>query len=197
MAGLPEFKIPSRIDGNELHLREWRLDAAGIEVVVLGNGDPAVVAERPASVRAAVGVISSEMAVQLILGGHAAASEGRGVALAVCADDDDRIIGGLDADVLDDDPEKLEIGFWLLGAERGRGFAARAVCALIGWLAQERPNGRLWAEVRAGNRASLATLQRCGFTEPGNQPLPRSLPADAGKVFHPPVLPQLDLRSST
>ncbi|WP_370250367.1 GNAT family N-acetyltransferase [Nocardioides sp.] len=59
--------------------------------------------------------------------------------------------------------EELEVGFGLVPAARGRGFAREALLALVG--AVEERGLRVRASVAPDNRPSLRVLAACGFTD--------------------------------
>lgn len=64
-------------------------------------------------------------------------------------------------------PGAIEIGYWVGGAARGRGFATEAVSAVIGLLAGRFPGRAIVAECRPGNVASWGLLQKLGFRDTG------------------------------
>ena len=66
-------------------------------------------------------------------------------------------------------PGAIEIGYWIGGAARGRGFAFEAVSAIIGILAHRFPKRTLVAECRPGNVASWGLLQKLGFRDTGEE----------------------------
>ncbi len=62
----------------------------------------------------------------------------------------------------DGSPE-VEIGYGLVEAARGEGYATEAVDAMVA--AAESAGARVRASVAPDNRASLRVLAKCGFTE--------------------------------
>lgn len=61
----------------------------------------------------------------------------------------------------------VEIGYGILDAFQGRGYATEAVRAAIDW-ALSQPGVRVVeAEAEAGNAASLRVLEKCGFVPTG------------------------------
>lgn len=66
-------------------------------------------------------------------------------------------------------PGAIEIGYWIGGAARGRGFATEAVSAIIGLLAGRFPARTIVAECRPGNVASWGLLHKLGFHDTGEE----------------------------
>jgi RimJ/RimL family protein N-acetyltransferase len=64
-------------------------------------------------------------------------------------------------------PGAIEIGYWIGGAARGRGFAYEAVSGLIGLLGRRFPARILVAECRPANTASWGLLHKLGFEDTG------------------------------
>ncbi|WP_342109085.1 GNAT family N-acetyltransferase [Methylobacterium sp. SI9] len=63
----------------------------------------------------------------------------------------------------------IEIGYWIGGAARGRGFAYEAVSAIIGLLAGRFPSRTIVAECRPANIASWELLKKLGFRDTGEE----------------------------
>ncbi|MCJ2071946.1 GNAT family N-acetyltransferase [Methylobacterium sp. J-030] len=63
----------------------------------------------------------------------------------------------------------IEIGYWIGGAARGRGFAFEAVSAIIGHLAGRFPSRTIVAECRPANIASWELLKKLGFRDTGEE----------------------------
>lgn len=66
-------------------------------------------------------------------------------------------------------PGAIEIGYWIGGAARGRGFATEAVSAVIGLLGGRFPGRTIFAECRPGNVASWGLLRKLGFRDTGEE----------------------------
>lgn len=66
-------------------------------------------------------------------------------------------------------PGTVEIGYWIGGAARGRGFAFEAVSEIVGLLARRFPARTLVAECRPGNVASWGLLHKLGFRDTGEE----------------------------
>lgn len=76
---------------------------------------------------------------------------------------DDRLIGDCCVRCPVGAPRQCEIGFNLMTAERGRGFAAEAVSLLVDWLINEREKQRIFAITDRRNQPSRRLLARIGF----------------------------------
>lgn len=63
----------------------------------------------------------------------------------------------------------VEIGYWIAGGARGRGFGAEAVSATIDCLRRRFPRRVVVAECRPGNVASWGLLHKLGFRETGSE----------------------------
>ncbi len=85
--------------------------------------------------------------------------EGRGLALA--AQDEDRLVGLLVLQTAA--PGDVEVAYWIAAAERGRGYATRAVGLVSRWLAESRGARRVWLETDPANRASQRVAEKAGF----------------------------------
>lgn len=63
----------------------------------------------------------------------------------------------------------VEIGYWIGGAARGRGFGGEAVGAIVAALAKRFPRRHIVAECRAENAASVGLLTKVGFRDTGEE----------------------------
>ncbi|WP_232630185.1 GNAT family N-acetyltransferase [Methylobacterium sp. Leaf118] len=61
----------------------------------------------------------------------------------------------------------IEIGYWIGGAARGRGFGAEAVGGVLALMRRRFPRRAILAECRPGNVASWGLLHKLGFRETG------------------------------
>jgi RimJ/RimL family protein N-acetyltransferase len=66
----------------------------------------------------------------------------------------------------------VEIGYSLVPAFQGRGYATELVGAIVAWIAEDPRVSRITAETDAGNEPSRRLLARLGFVEsgPGRDP---------------------------
>lgn len=62
----------------------------------------------------------------------------------------------------------IEIGYWIGGAARGRGFGAEAVAAIVELLEGRFPRRTIVAECRPTNAASWGLLTKLGFRDTGD-----------------------------
>ncbi|GJD77332.1 GNAT family N-acetyltransferase [Methylobacterium gregans] len=62
----------------------------------------------------------------------------------------------------------VEIGYWIGGAARGRGFGAEAVSGILAVLRRRFPRRTIVAECRPGNIASWGLLTKLGFRDTGD-----------------------------
>lgn len=81
---------------------------------------------------------------------------------------DGRLLGRIGCHAGPDDAGEVEIGYFVLASERGRGIAGHAVDQFLVWL-QDNGVSRLRATARPDNEASIKILKRRGFVEVGSQ----------------------------
>lgn len=65
--------------------------------------------------------------------------------------------------------QAIEIGYWIGGAARGRGYGAEAVGAVITLVANRFPQRLVVAECRPENVASSGLLRKLGFEDTGDE----------------------------
>ncbi len=63
--------------------------------------------------------------------------------------------------------ERIEIGYWIDAALRGRGYASKGVAAVLGTIRRAHPDRRIVAECRPANLPSWHLLRKLGFRETG------------------------------
>ncbi|WP_416976370.1 GNAT family N-acetyltransferase [Streptomyces sp. T028] len=81
--------------------------------------------------------------------------------------DDGRAIGSMGFHAAPDQDGRTEIGYDLVPAARGHGYATEALRALAGWALARDDVRRLFATVEQGNAPSRAVLERTGFVQVG------------------------------
>ena len=99
------------------------------------------------------------------------ARSGRDVFLGIRSRDDGALVGVMGAHLRA--LQALEIGYWIGGASRGRGYAGEGVGAVVRILAQNHPRRAIVAECRPENDASWNMLLKLGFHptgDPGHRP---------------------------
>lgn len=85
-------------------------------------------------------------------------------------DDDDRVAGECGTKAPPDGEGRVEIGYGLAAASRGRGLGTRAVAELLGELAEDGAVREVVACVHPGNVASARLLERLGFRAAAVEP---------------------------
>ncbi|GLS47686.1 GNAT family N-acetyltransferase [Methylobacterium gnaphalii] len=95
-----------------------------------------------------------------------AASSGRDVFLGLVEHEDRRLIGIVGAHLRA--LEAIEIGYWIGGSARGRGYGAEGVEAVVRALAEGYPRRAIVAECRPENVASWRMLHKLGFRPTGD-----------------------------
>jgi ribosomal-protein-alanine N-acetyltransferase len=88
-------------------------------------------------------------------------ARGEGLGLALAAQDKDRLVGLLVLQTVE--PGDVEVAYWIAAAERGRGYATRAVGLVSRWLAGSPGAPRVWLETDPDNRASQRVAEKTGF----------------------------------
>lgn len=66
-----------------------------------------------------------------------------------------------------EDPDCVDVAYWLLPEGRGRGLVTRAVSLLLAWAFEVAGCRRAALHTKLGNTASEAVARRCGFVEVG------------------------------
>lgn len=77
--------------------------------------------------------------------------------------ENDELIGDLGIHVLHDDSKQAELGITLAPKYHGRGLAAEAVTALLGFLFDQLQMHRVFGSVDPRNSPSMALMQRVGM----------------------------------
>jgi RimJ/RimL family protein N-acetyltransferase len=65
--------------------------------------------------------------------------------------------------------QAVEIGYWIGGAARGRGYGSEAVAGLVALLRRRFPHRLIVAECRPENTASAGLLRKVGFRDTGDE----------------------------
>ena len=92
-------------------------------------------------------------------------ADGRGVSFAVVDAAGDRVLGCCDLRL--PMPQVGEVGYLLAPEARGRGVMSRAVRLLVAWAFADLRLARVQAFASPDNAASIALLERLGFTREG------------------------------
>jgi [ribosomal protein S5]-alanine N-acetyltransferase len=92
---------------------------------------------------------------------------GRGVTLAIAhRDAPDDLLGTVSLRRFARD-RRAELGYWLAASAWGRGFATEAAQALVDFGFRECGLARIYAQVLAGNHASMRVLEKLGMVNEG------------------------------
>jgi RimJ/RimL family protein N-acetyltransferase len=73
--------------------------------------------------------------------------------------------------LMPDGPASVELAYWTVPEQRGRGLASRAVSAVTEWAHEALGVSRVWLEINPGNEPSLRLAERVGYRS--EQRLPR------------------------
>jgi ribosomal-protein-alanine N-acetyltransferase len=93
--------------------------------------------------------------------------QGRGVTFGVThADEPEPLLGTISLRRYARD-RRAELGYWLAAPVWGHGFATEAAHAVVGFGFRQLGLARIYAQVLAGNRASLAVLDKLGMVNEG------------------------------
>ncbi|GGQ62613.1 hypothetical protein Saso_34180 [Streptomyces asoensis] len=84
--------------------------------------------------------------------------------------EDGRAVGSVCFHAAPDEDGRTEIGYDLVQAARGHGYATEALRALAGWALARDDVRRLFAVVEHTNAPSRAVLERAGFVKVGEGP---------------------------
>lgn len=156
-AALAAFSsAPPTLAGRFAALRDWAeqdvpmlVEAFGVEDIVASMRPPA-----PSGVRGAREWVSTRRAMP---------SFGRGAAWAIVADGDGAARGSVELRSRDPARRVAEVGYWLLPAARGRGFAREAVALACDWALAQPQIDRIVAIVDSGNEPSQRLVSALGF----------------------------------
>jgi RimJ/RimL family protein N-acetyltransferase len=167
-----------------LHRSSHALDLAELcdEAVVVrvtnaadaGDMAAAVPAGEPAVWEPTPGPYTIEKALAIVAEWEDGRRRGERSAFTVRGADDGRYLGAV---VLQTgtprhpvDPRyggEVEIAYWVVPAQRRRGLARRAVRLVVERLLAEGGFAAVWAEIEAGNQASVAVAEAAGLTQAG------------------------------
>jgi ribosomal-protein-alanine N-acetyltransferase len=103
----------------------------------------------------------------------------RGLSLDLVIEVGDAVVGEVGLAAFDPRAGQAEIGWWLVGQQRGQGLATRAVQIVSAWALGELCLERLVAACHPDNPASGAVARRAGFAGP-------TLGPEGIEVYHLP-----------
>jgi RimJ/RimL family protein N-acetyltransferase len=85
--------------------------------------------------------------------------------LAIVLREQNSVIGDIGMHFLSEDHQQVEVGITLNAAFQGKGYAAEALTAVLGYLFNTLSKHRVFASVDPRNRASRALLERVGMRQ--------------------------------
>jgi ribosomal-protein-alanine N-acetyltransferase len=80
---------------------------------------------------------------------------------------DGQLIGDIGFKSFPDEEGRVEIGYSLVPAARGHGYATEAVRAMVAWALKQPGVRQVIAETEAWNEPSMRVLERAGFRQVG------------------------------
>lgn len=90
-----------------------------------------------------------------------------GIDWGITLPDDDHLIGMCGAYGWEQDNRLIDIGYHIVPAHWGKGYATEAACAIIGWCFDNLDLHRVQADCTDGNIASERVMLKCGFKVEG------------------------------
>jgi len=94
--------------------------------------------------------------------------DGRGVTFAITRRDEDELLGSVSLRRYARD-RRAELGYWLAAAAWNRGYASEATRAAVAFGFGELGLARIYAQVLAGNVASMRVLEKLGMIREGTK----------------------------
>ncbi len=94
--------------------------------------------------------------------------EGRGVTFAITRRDEDELLGSVSLRRYARD-RRAELGYWLAASAWNRGYASEATRAAVAFGFGELGLARIYAQVLAGNVASMRVLEKLGMIREGTK----------------------------
>lgn len=160
MASLPSrsgvHAPPLQIDSRRLRLRQLTVDDAAFILQLVNDPDwLRHIGDR--------GVRSLADAVDYIENGPLAMYRRLGMGLLAIVERSSGSVIGLCGLLRRDGLPDADVGYALLPAARGRGYAREAVAATLDWVARKRMMKRVAAITSPGNLRSIALLESLGF----------------------------------
>ncbi len=109
-----------------------------------------------------------QMAVDYIARDMRAMAAGEHAQLAIVRREDGAVVGTCTLFELDEQCRRAEVGYTLLPAQWGKGYASEAVTALLDWGFEHLALNRVEADIDPRNAPSVRALERLGFTREGH-----------------------------
>lgn len=160
MTAVFDFSTFPALDTERLHLRQISRDDADTMQAIFGSPEVLRFLNQPPT-------DTREKALHMIdwLAGNYARQEGVDWAITLRADG--RMIGMCGAYDWHRSDRHIDIGYHILPAEWGKGYATAASRAIIGWCFESLDVHRIQADCTEGNIGSERVLLKCGFTVEG------------------------------
>lgn len=95
------------------------------------------------------------------------AHDGTGIPLAIAEEHTGRAVGWIGVNRPDERNRRADLGYWVLPAPRGRGYAGRAVALFVPWVLDALGLARLEAVIAPENQMSQRVAERHGFVLEG------------------------------
>ena len=108
-----------------------------------------------------------EDAAQFVAAVSAEAAGGHGIALALCAAGEDRLVGTIGVMEIDHAERYCEIGYWTAAPARGRGLTSRAVVLVRDWAHAALGMTTIELLPHRDNLPSQRVAERAGFADTG------------------------------
>jgi RimJ/RimL family protein N-acetyltransferase len=151
----PRPLVLPALAGHAVTLRAFR--ASDVDVVREAARDPLIplITSIPAAA-------DHEQALAFIERQQERLRERAGYSFAI-ADDAGMAVGQIGLWLRDAQSGRASVGYWVAPSARGRGFAAAALCVLVGWARTLPGLRRIELSVEPWNEASWRTAERAGF----------------------------------
>jgi ribosomal-protein-alanine N-acetyltransferase len=160
MPSLPEALT---LDGDSLHLRDWRdADAPALESVC-GEWNVCQFTSVPWS-------YSLDEATAWVVRNREKRSRGEVLSLAIVEAGRDEVVGNVNLVGFSDDGTEAALGYWLVPSARGRGLASAAARTLTDWGFGVMGLEQIELAILPENTASQRVAERLGATPEGLRP---------------------------
>ncbi|MBC3839283.1 GNAT family N-acetyltransferase [Streptacidiphilus sp. 4-A2] len=151
--------VPELAAGMGFTLRPWRLSDLGLVREASKDDLIPLITTVPA-------LFSEPEGVAFIERQWGRATSGTGYPFVIVGDDG-RPVGNVGLWLQDLGHGRASLGYWIVKSERGRGAAAAALAAVVGWARRDLRIPRLELYVEPWNSASWRTAERVGFQREG------------------------------
>jgi RimJ/RimL family protein N-acetyltransferase len=157
---MPELPGSLTLRGEGVVLRDWTEEDGAVLEAVCGDWDVCRFTSVPWTYTPAAARAWVERLREL-------RSSGRGLALAITREDEDRALGTVNLGHLGEHADAAELGYWLVPAARGRGLATAAARTLCAWGSEQLGLSRVELAILPTNLPSRRVAERLGATFAG------------------------------